>query len=179
MLRWRDVEGYEGIYQVSSEGDIKSLERYSLKDGRPYQFLREKILKPWRDTRGYVQVYLCKNGKSKPVGVHRIVAKAFLNNPENKKTVNHKNGDLQDNRVSNLEWATQKENNRHAWETGLMNSRKGETHPNAKLNVDKVRQIKYALSEGVAQAELSRRFKVSPSSIQQIVNGKAWRHVKI
>jgi hypothetical protein len=115
MEVWKDIPGYEGLYQVSSLGRIKSLDRHRM-DGRHY---RERILKPSSDLAGYLSVELCKEGTGKRILVHRLVAQVFVPNPENKKEVNHINGTKADNRSENLEWNTSSENQLHAFRTGL------------------------------------------------------------
>lgn len=126
---WKDIPGYEGLYQVSDLGRVRSLERWrynpKCKDGK--QYVPEKILKAAERT-GYLVVAINKNGKRKSYSVHRLVAQAFIPNPENKRTVNHKDGNKKNNRVSNLEWNTDSENVNHAIITGLLkfeNNRKG------------------------------------------------------
>lgn len=106
---WRDVVGYEGLYQVSSMGRVKSLER---KDclGRT---VKERILKSRTNRYGYMEVNLCADGKRKMLKVHRLVCQAFHDNPDNKPEVNHVNEDKTDNRACNLEWSTRRENNNH------------------------------------------------------------------
>jgi hypothetical protein len=117
---WKDIKEYEGLYQVSSEGRVKSLpkeHRYGSKS--------EKILKlgktiKQRNGEDYPIVSLSKDGVVSGYRIHRLVATVFIPNPHNKETVNHINGIKNDNRVQNLEWATHSEQNYHMWETGLI-----------------------------------------------------------
>ena len=106
---WRDVVGYEGRYQVSSMGRVKSLVR---KDclGRT---VKERFLKPCMDKDEYLLVTLCAGGKPKTLRVHRLVCEAFHENPDNKSDVNHINENKTDNRAVNLEWSTRRENCNH------------------------------------------------------------------
>jgi hypothetical protein len=99
---WKDIEGYEGIYQVSNLGNVKSFKRGS-----------ERMLKPCKDRRGYLIVDLYKNGKHKNNKIHRLVAQAFISNQENKPEINHIDEDKTNNNVDNLEWSTRKENLNH------------------------------------------------------------------
>ena len=119
---WEDVVGYEGLYKVSDKGEVVSLGRTIVRsNGRP-QVFSCKLLKPSIDQNKYSMVSLTDHsGKLSSFGVHRIVAEAFIPNPENKPQVNHIDGKMipLDNSVSNLEWATSQENNAHANRTGL------------------------------------------------------------
>ena len=120
---WKDIEGYEGLYQVSNLGRVKSLGRY-VKSNKGMQYRTEQIKVPSERKRktaiqGYLTTQLYKNNKGKNCYIHRLVANAFIDNPENKPTVNHINGNKHDNRVVNLEWSTYRENNVHAYKTGL------------------------------------------------------------
>ena len=106
---WRDVKGYEGLYQVSSMGRVKSLGR---KD-RFGRVIKERILEPAVTHNGYLRVGLHVDGKRKMLRVHRLVCEAFHENPDNKSEVNHVNEDKTDNRACNLEWSTRTENCNH------------------------------------------------------------------
>lgn len=112
MEEWRDVKGYEGLYQVSNEGRVKSLERYVGGNGRNgcLKLIKSKILKQSLHPFGYWQVSLHKDGVQKTEKIHQLVAKAFIPNPENKPHIDHINTIRTDNRVENLRWCTVKEN---------------------------------------------------------------------
>lgn len=116
---WKDIKGFEGYYQISNLGRAKALER-KVKNGNRIIIRKGHILKQYKRGK-YYSVNLNKNGINKLYTVHRLVAEAFIPNPENKPTVNHKNpvtDDLCDNTVENLEWATYSENNKYAYKIG-------------------------------------------------------------
>lgn len=94
---WADINGYEGLYRVSDKGEV-------------FSQITNKVLRPSKHRCGYLQVVLSKNGQLHYVTVHRLVAKAFIPNPENKRQVNHKDGNKENNSVDNLEWYTSQEN---------------------------------------------------------------------
>ena len=110
---WGDVVGYEGLYQVSDQGRVKSLERKVSHWRGGERIQKERILKPDVSQDGYLRVGLYAGGKRKWFRVHRLVCEAFHDNPDNKSDVNHINEDKADNRAVNLEWCTAKENNNH------------------------------------------------------------------
>lgn len=113
---WKDIPNYEGLYQASNLGRIKALPKI-INNGRSYGRLilsNEKIMKPRYDKDGYLHIGITKNKKQKIISVHRLIALAFIPNPLNKTQVNHINGIKDDNRIENLEWVTNSENQLHS-----------------------------------------------------------------
>lgn len=155
---WKDIEGYEGLYQVSNFGNIKSFPR------RGTQSRKEKILKPTESPNKYLSVFLYKNGDYKKMLVHRLVAKVFLNNEKSLPQVNHINGIKSDNRAVNLEWCTAKENEKHAFETGLHNVISGEEHYASKKIIQYSKE-KTFIKEWVCARQIEKQLGISHSNI--------------
>ena len=110
---WRPVVGYEGLYEVSSYGKVRSLDRYVKTCYGSYRLHKGKVLSPGKDTDGYLKVCLSCNGKNKMFFVHRLAAQAFLLNPDNLPEINHKDEDKTNNSVDNLEWCDRSYNNNY------------------------------------------------------------------
>ena len=110
---WRPVVGYEGLYEVSNTGQVRSLNRYVKGKGKSYRLQKGKMLSPIKNKDGYLQVNLCCNGKNKMFLVHRLSAQAFLPNPDNLPEINHKDEDKTNNIVDNLEWCDRSYNNNY------------------------------------------------------------------
>ena len=172
---WKDVVGYEGLYQVSNIGNVRSLDKYVLNRGKYPVLLKGRIMKP-SSSSGYWMLVLYKNGKGKNLKIHRLMAKSFLPNKENKECINHKNGIKTDNNLENLEWCTISENNFHTWKMCLKkaNPLKGELCKTSKLKNDDVLAIRASKSNCT---ELGVIYNVHKSSISLIKSGKTWRHL--
>lgn len=159
---WKDIDGYDGLYQVSNLGHVKSFRRG-----------RERILKASPNSNGYPKVSL---GKCNNTFVHRLVATAFVPNPDDKPEVNHINGDKSDNRAVNLEWCTPSENTQHAFTTGLNSVPQGEDSPNAKFTNTQVRYIRDN-PDGLTVTKLAWQFGTNSSTISEIQRGKRYYNV--
>ena len=161
---WRDIKNYEGHYQVSRSGQVRSLKR------------GVQIMRPAVSRTGYWQVNLYRDGKVKHFYVHRLVAEAFIGHIAEGMEVNHKDGDKSNNDVSNLEIVTAKQNILHAFRLGLIPPMHGEMGPRSKLKEAQVREIRL-LKGKTRVGEVADRFGVSVRTIYFIWEGKTWRHV--
>jgi hypothetical protein len=172
--QWSPIEGYECLYEVSSFGRVRSLDRAV---GHRYglAIMRGRVLSSCTNKAGYVYVSLSKNCSGKSFTVHRLVAKAFLLKSE-KIEVNHKDLNKSNNHVDNLEWASRSENHLHA-----MNNGKFDVNINPsfgrKLDHEKVRSIRELRSSGVAVQEIADRYMVDRSTIYGILNFKRWQAI--
>lgn len=170
---WKDIKDFEGLYQVSEFGQIKSLKRH-VENGSPCgMILKERLLIPTKMPNGYYQVSLCKNGKRTVHYVHRLVAQAYLDNPYNEKTVNHKDGNKANNTVSNLEFASYSDNNQHAYDTNLHG--KGERHYRAILSAEQVAEIK-SNGKNDTYENIAKRYNVSRATIRDVLVGNTWKN---
>ena len=162
---WRDIDGYEGLYEVSDQGRVKSLEK-KVKHWRGGERIqKERILKPATAYNGYLLVPLYAGGKRKMFFVHRLVCQAFHENPENKLEVNHINEIKTDNRAVNLEWSTRRENVNY----GSRNERAAKT---------KSKPVGQWTKEGElvkiwpSTIEVQKQTGFSQGSISKVANGK-------
>lgn len=143
---WKDVPGFEGYYQASTLGNVKTLSRKIIKSNKAIKIIEERLIKPFKDKDGYLEVSLWKGNKGKKFKLHRLIGTLFIPNPENKPTINHKFGDKKDNKVSSLEWATRSENISHAYETGLLKN------PSSKRVIHLLTKVTYNSAREAANA---------------------------
>lgn len=174
--KWKNIKGYEGIYQVSNLGRIKSLERME-KYKNTQRKRKEKILKGI-NLNGYIRIGLLKNKKYKNFLVHRLVATTFIPNPNNFKEINHKDGNKQNNEISNLEWCTRSENVKHAYNTKLKEGRKGTKNGRAKFTtkeIEEIRNVYKYKDKNCNTYRIAEKYNVSEPTILNIIKGKTWR----
>ena len=172
-IEWKDILGYEGKYQVSTKGEV-------------YSEISGKILKQFyrgsRPDNKYLVIQLWENNKQKTVSVHRLVAQAFIPNPNNLPCVNHIDGDKTNNCVENLKWCTYSENNYHAFHTGLKKIPSGTQNKNSKLTYDEVVEIKKSLILGHPEfgtRPLAKKYGVDHKVIMDIYHNRKYQEVKI
>jgi hypothetical protein len=172
---WKNIKNYEGLYQISSYGKVKSLRRKRFLHGKPINIYKQKFLKHGISLGGYYVVNLYKDSKRKMYRINRLVAIHFISNPLNKPEVNHLDGNKKNNYYKNLEWVTRVENEKHAYKIGLKDI-KGEKHWFAKLGEKDILFIRNNRNN-FKQKELARMFFVDQSTISSILNNKTWSHI--
>jgi hypothetical protein len=166
-IRWKSVEGYVGYYEVSNRGDVRSL----LNQAR--NRTKIKVLASKRVSGGYLGNTLCRDGLKKQVLVHRLVARAFLPNPDNLPQVNHKDGDKKNNRVENLEWTSSQNNIHHSFLSGTWHQTNRRV-----LDLDRVREIRGLLdSKAMTGIAVARKYGISPHTVCNIRKRHSWKFV--
>lgn len=167
---YRDIKGYEGKYQISNKGNVKSLER-TVKSGKGYRVTKEIILKPKKNISGYLYVGLWKDGKVKRHLIHRLVAEAFLENTNNLPEVNHISEDKENNCVENLEWVSHEYNVNY----GTRNRRIAEAntnHPKMSKPVIAISKESGLILEYPSTHEASRQTRTAQQSIVECCKGR-------
>ena len=171
---WKDIKDFEGQYQVSSFGRVKSLARMRLSRGGSLSPLRERIMSQKVSKCGYKVIGLCKDGAKSHPSVHRLVAEAFCKNTENKSTVNHIDGIKSNNNVSNLEWSTHTEQMEHAVRLELLEKRGSPKYTKAFKNS----VLNYKLENPETSiTKLAELFDLSERTAGRIVNEGVNRRV--
>jgi hypothetical protein len=175
---WKDVAGYVGYYEVSNYGKVRSVDRYVNNHKGERALRKGKVLTDTLDDKGYVR-YTFRMGKSKKMKRgHRLVAEAFIPNPNQYTIINHKDGNKANNHISNLEWCTHRQNSQHAESMGLVNHVKGSNHHKATITEDTVRAMRKLYAEGNhTQKQIAEEFSVHLSKAKHILAGRTWKHV--
>lgn len=175
MEIWKAISGYEGLYEVSSLGRVRSKDRFITNENDKTALHKGRVISPGKRPNGYLFVGLSKSGKRNLLAVHRLVAIEFLPCSNNETLqVNHINENKEDNRLENLEWCTAKENIRHSVNTGKQTGR----NPNKrkKLTPEKVNQIVGLAQDGVTHRSIALKYGVSKTMITKVVNNQLWPH---
>lgn len=177
---WRDIPGYEGYYQVSNRGRVRSIDRTTMAisswDNKMiYRHYRGSIKKITLKSLGYMQVTLAKEGLHKRELVHRIVALAFIDNPLNKPEINHIDGNKSNNEVDNLEWVTSSENQIHA--NNVLGCQAGENHPLSKFKNIEIPEIIKEYNTIKNYRKIANKYMVAPSTIRRIIIRKTYKNV--
>jgi len=177
---WKDIEGYEGFYQVSNKGRIKSFARETLnKRGILMRFKGKILSNKSFDKNGYVLQGLTINKKTKTFKAHRLVALEFIPNPDILPEVNHINGIKNDNRVENLEWSTTSYNQLHSVHVLKNKVLKGEEIGNSRLTEELVRELRDVKKYmDISYTQLQEIYGIKRATIHLAVTRKTWRHVK-
>ena len=170
---WREIEGFDGFYQISNTGKVRSQgDNRGNKSGK----WRLRSLSKTHD--GYLKVRLIHKKKDKTCRVHVLVARAFIPNPDNFDTVNHKDGDKTNNHVDNLEWTNRSQQMIHAYQNGLKKAVRGSENSQAKLTDDDVRYIRTHYkrqSREFGTVALGKKFGVTNVVIGKIIRGETYK----
>lgn len=162
MKVWKQIPGFEGLYDVSSDGDV-------------FSFKTSRLLKVCIGSAGYPQVDLCRQGKRRTYAIHQLVAAAFLGGRPDGMVVCHNDGDKMNNRPENLRIDSQTENNRDKIIHGTIAV--GEKNSKAKLTADSVVEIRRLAASGISHRAIAGQFGVSRPAISYIVRGDTWKHI--
>jgi len=177
---WKDIPDFEGIYQVSNFGRVKSLERLT-KNKQGTCLRKEKLLTLNISNKGYAKVKLYNTNKNikKTIFVHKLVGVCFLDNLNQYKEINHIDGDKLNNKMDNLEWCSRSHNVKETYRLNLKKEEtyKGEGNATSKLKEQDVLLIRKLHKQGMSNKELAIKFNVVSGTIGFIVNNQTWKHI--
>lgn len=183
MENWKAIPGYEGYYEASDLGRIRSVERIVPHGRHGTCRQKSKVLKPALDAHQYPRVALSMGDALRTYTVHRLIALTFLGKRPEGNQINHKSGVKTDNSVSNLEYCTQSENALHSYRIGLQKPKPGSLNNNAKLTEQDVKEIRdyvrLSRKKYYGRDDLAKKYGVSSAHIKEIVNNRRgiWSHV--
>lgn len=176
---WKDVEEFENNYQISNFGRLRSIARKINSSVQPcgFRINNPRIIVPQDNGKGYQQYYVKFNNIRVIQYSHRLVAKYFLDNPDDKLEVNHIDGNKSNNHVSNLEWNTKSENMQHAVLNNLCKI--GEESRSAKLSEKTVLAIRrlFRINPNFNKSKIAKKLNVSDATIHKIINNQRWKHL--
>lgn len=183
--QWKDIEEYEGYYQVSDRGRVRSLDRDA--HHGPHggtKRVKGRMLstrgRAGRPDGGYPTVSLHKEGEMNSRYVHHLVARAFIGECPDGHQINHKNGIKADNRLENIEYVTPAENMQHAHDNGLIVAARGEDAGMSKLTRGQVMAIRRKAASGTARlSDLAQEYEIGKEAIRAIINGRTWTHLPV
>lgn len=175
MEIWKDIKGYEGVYQISNIGRVKSLARTVRYSNGATHTVQEKIKSTRKNPDGYLRTSLSSHSNKINYSIHRLVAEHFIDNNQNLEQVNHIDGNKENNAVTNLEWCTSAGNMKHAHRTGLIHYSNGEKHQWSKLTEkDVIKIMELVKDKTLTQKQIGEMFGISHSVISRIKNGTRW-----
>jgi hypothetical protein len=175
---WKDIKDYEGIYQVSNQGRVRSLDRIVVNKNGINIKRKGRVYKLSPEGSGYYQVQFYNKGKRVHKSVHRLVAFCFLINNNNLSDINHKDGNKTNNNVNNLEWMTHSDNMIHAHNNGLLRNVDGENNNMSKITkIIAIDIFKKSWNTKIKQKEIADMYGISISCVSLIKRKKTWKHI--
>lgn len=172
--QWRPVVGFEGYYEVSDQGRVRSLDRVVVEKGGMRRMRPGRIMKPVARATGHLCINLMVKGKIQCFRVHRLVLEAFGGPCPEGMECRHLNGNPQDNRPENLAWGTRRENQHDRWTHGTHN--RGERHGLSKITEAQALAIREARASGEKLKDIAARFDVSSATVSMVARGLRWGH---
>lgn len=178
---WKGVNGFEDSYEISNKSRVRSIDRTIINSIGSVYNLKGRILNPMNPINRYPYVCITDNGVRTNKTIHRMVAEAFIPNPDNKPQVNHINGIKTDNRVENLEWCTPSENGLHAYKTNLSTPLYGSKSPSSVLKEKDILSIKrlFRMNKDFHRGKVALKLGVNINTIVSIIKNRNWNHLTI